>query len=219
MTNRVERVLGREMDAGAIGAGSKALAEETLEALILSGMNRRAAMELMADKSFQDTIIAQLHAINSVTDAQIKEAEQVLQGLGSVPGKVQLDDTDVSITLDELQFSLRAVSNMKEYLDDNPGKTAAVGAVPTMVQAPKAMLRTLVDLALAGTTLGEALSEKLGEMQTLLGKAIAQQIEGEQLDPNEDGGQFLMGGGELLVGILSGSVAGGKKGKGVIGGG
>ena len=214
LTNRVERLAGREMDPGAVAVASKTLAEDTLEALILSGVGRRAAMGLMADKAFQDGILAQLHAINSVTDGEINALKQELHSLGSVaPGKWVLDPSNVSAELSELQFSLRAVSHMKEYLDDNPEKAAVVGAALILVQAPKAILQTLVSVALLGTSLGEALSEKLGELQTHLGKAVAEHIESEQLNPNENGGGFLIGGGELIVGIVAGSVSGGKKGK------
>ncbi len=65
------------------------------------------------------------------------------------------------------------------------------------------------------TEYGEALGKKLDELETKLGKALAEKMSGiVTLDVDSADDQYLIGGGKLLSSILTGAVPGGPKGKG-----
>ena len=70
-----EAALGRKMDAGALAIGGKDLAENTLEALILSGKSRADAMAMMRDPGFQQGVLAQLDNIMHVNDVVLKKTQ------------------------------------------------------------------------------------------------------------------------------------------------
>ncbi|WP_257154482.1 hemagglutinin repeat-containing protein [Pseudomonas sp. ICMP 8385] len=216
--NKVEAALGRKMDAGVLAIGGKDLAENTLEALILSGKSRNAAMDMMKDPGFQDGVLKQLNEIMHVNDADLKAVEaQIKPGLDKYIRQAnELPPTNVTERRTAQQETLDFVSNINQYIQANPDKAETVGYVLAVAQGPKGMMQMVVSKAIENTSYGEKLAQKVDELQTRMGKALADQMLGvsepeDQLNAAKPDDQRLIGGGELLISVLIGAVPGGAK--------
>ncbi|WP_095161628.1 hemagglutinin repeat-containing protein [Pseudomonas sp. Irchel 3F5] len=231
--NRMERVLGREMAAGAAQIGGRDLAENTLEALIISGLSRSAAMEMMGDAKFQERVLKQLSDFWKLSETELREVQNSLPKGSELSGyenpKALLLDALVikaeeskarrEHELNHLQKTLRYTSAISKYIKDNDEKAQAVRVVLALAQGPKGVAQAMVFGALEQTSFAEELQARLGEIQERLGKAIAERMEGKDtLDLNVESDRYLVGGGELIAAILAGGVPG-RKGHGVVEGG
>ncbi|MDD1016649.1 hemagglutinin repeat-containing protein [Pseudomonas sp. TNT2022 ID1025] len=231
--NRMERVLGREIAGGAAQIGGRDLAENTLEALLISGMSRSDAMKMMGDAAFQERVLKQLSDFWTLSETELREVQNSLPNGSELPGyenpnAVHLDPLFIKgeeskarrkAELNHLQKTLRYTSAINDYITKNQEKAQAVRVVLALSQGPKGVAQAVVFGALEQTSLAEELQARLGEIQERLGKAIAERMEGkETLDLNAEHDRYLIGGGELVASILAGGIPG-RKGHGVVEGG
>ncbi|WLH54016.1 hemagglutinin repeat-containing protein [Pseudomonas tolaasii] len=219
--NKVEAALGRKMDAGALAIGGKDLAENTLEALILSGKSRADAMAMMRDPGFQQGVLAQLDNIMHVNDVVLKKTQtdvgpMVDEYMSSAAGSLVIKTPVVTEgEQNAQQATLTFVSNINAYRQAHPESIEAIGYVLALAQGPKGMMQLAVGKLVENTEYGEALGKKLDELETKLGKALAEKMSGiVTLDVDSADDQYLIGGGKLLTNILTGAVPGGPKRKG-----
>ena len=170
------------------------------------------AKALITSEDFQQQVLAELTAINGLSEAQLREAGQLLTGgaeetspdvSGNVPaaGGPTLVLPDLVVTpqdLDALQQVLRHSANVQEYIEDNPDKALAVGVVLSALQGPKGLMQLAVMQALSGTDLGAELNAYLAALQDAAGQLIAEGMEGATLEPaNYEDDRWLTGGGGL----------------------
>lgn len=168
--NRLERVFGRDLPAGAEAAGGKALAEGTLEALLLSGMGRSEALSLMGDASFQQQFLAELNAIQNVSLQQVQAVQRGLEEAGVFQGgQLVLAPVRIDGGLTGQQEVLRSVSAINTYLQEHPEQGQAVGLALAMAQGPKGIITLAAEQALLETEIGKKLQSNLAILEEQLG--------------------------------------------------
>ncbi|OIN07149.1 hypothetical protein BFN10_17490 [Pseudomonas extremorientalis] len=198
--NKVEAALGRKMDAGALAIGGKDLAENTLEALILSGKSRADAMAMMRDPGFQQGVLAQLDNIMHVNDVVLKKTQadvgpMVDEYMSSAAGSLVIKTPVVTEgEQNAQQATLTFVSNINAYRQAHPESIEAIGYVLALAQGPKGMMQLAVGKLVENTEYGEALGKKLDELETKLGRALAEKMSGiVTLDVDSADDQYLTG--------------------------
>ncbi|WP_414158731.1 hemagglutinin repeat-containing protein [Pseudomonas sp. BNK-45] len=217
MINRVDKILGRPMDARAEAVAGKDLAESTLEALILSGKSRREAMAMMGDQKFIDGVLVGIASLNGIEPKVLEEIERVVEPSNNVPsqGSLVLKETQVNPTgILELQGTLESLAAAQKYIKENPEQAEAVGYVMAAAQGPKGVAQFLVMKAIEGTEFGKKFAENMGKVEAYAGKAAAQAIQGTELYPNFQEDAYIIGGGELIYSIFTGALPGKKGAKG-----
>nr|WP_259699802.1 hypothetical protein [Pseudomonas protegens] len=217
MINRVDKILGRPMDARAEAVAGKDLAESTLEALILSGKSRREAMAMMGDQKFIDGVLVGIASLNGIEPKVLEEIERVVEPSNYAPsqGSLVLKETQVNPSgILELQGTLDSLAAAQKYIKENPEQAEAVGYVMAAAQGPKGVAQFLVMKAIEGTEFGKKFSENMGKAEAYAGKAAAQAIQGTELNPNHQGDAYIIGGGELIYSIFTGALPGKKGAKG-----
>ncbi|QXH49115.1 hemagglutinin repeat-containing protein [Pseudomonas fakonensis] len=212
--NRLDELTGREWSSDVTRLTSKDFANETLAQLILGGKSLSEAKAMMADKGFQENVLAELSRFWNIPPDTLAQAQQLVdQTLGKPlpPGTLELDPSTVTLTM--LQDNLRSLANIKAFIDDNQDKAQAIGIVLALTQGPKGVIQAVAMSAAEQTPLGQALMERLGAMQEYVGKAIAVRMEGSDLSTADIDGKYLIGGGNLAASILGGTITSMKGGK------
>ncbi|MDP9525038.1 hypothetical protein Q7L59_02090 [Pseudomonas protegens] len=174
MINRVDKILGRPMDARAEAVAGKDLAESTLEALILSGKSRREAMAMMGDQKFIDGVLVGIASLNGIEPKVLEEIERVVEPSNNVPsqGSLVLKETQVNPTgILELQGTLERLAAAQKYIKENPEQAEAVGYVMAAAQGPKGVAQFLVMKAIEGTEFGKKFAENMNKVGSLRGKS------------------------------------------------
>ncbi|UCJ18865.1 hemagglutinin repeat-containing protein [Pseudomonas sp. MM211] len=232
--NRLEKILGIDRPAGAGQAGLANIAEDGLEVLLLNGMKLKDAKAIVGDAGFQQNVLAQLNAINGISEEQIREAASALgMSAKDIPGideeKPQVNtasDGRIPVLLkpdtvnpadpNALQQILDHAANVQIYIDKNPKNALAVGIVVAGLSGPKGIIQFAVEQAFAQTDIGQSINNYLDSLNEAAGRLIAEKIEGYDLEPETyESDQKLINGGGLISSILTGSVSG-KGGKTVI---
>ncbi|MBV4542851.1 hemagglutinin repeat-containing protein [Pseudomonas vlassakiae] len=214
--NRLDRLMGRQWAPGVMGVTTREFAEQTLEQLILSGKSRSEAMALMADENFQNNVLGELSRFWNIKPETIAEAkeivDQAMKPMG-VAGTVLLPETTVytkELTL--LQDSLRSMSYINDYIENNPEKAQAIGIILALTQGPKGVVQAVAMSAAEQTPLGQALMERLQGYQDYVGQKIAEYMEGKDLSKDEKFDRLLMGGGNLIASIIGTGISSMHKG-------
>lgn len=216
MVNRVDNILGRPMDARAAAVAGKDLAESTLEALILSGKNRRDAMAMMGDPDFIDGVLASVAALNGIEPRAIEELSRVIEPdkFAAGPNVIVLGTEKVSPKdLDAFQTLNRQLAAIQAYKNEHPESLEAIAYVMAAAQGPKGVAQFIVMKAIEGTEYAQFVSDNLDKAQAYVGRKIANAIEREELKPEFEDDKYLIGGGELISSIVIGAIPG-KSGKG-----
>ncbi|WP_236180764.1 hemagglutinin repeat-containing protein [Pseudomonas mosselii] len=208
LVNRYQRMTGRPMDSGAVAVAGRALAENTLESLILAGMSPRDAMALMGKEDFQTQVLQQLNNLEHVFEQSQDFTRELERNLGAL----QLDTTHVTAERDSVQWTLTYVSTINEYLDAHPDGAEAVTVALAMLQGPKAVIQLAVSQVIDQTELGKDFNAKVEEAVAKVGKYIAERMEGEDDLDKKEGGDFLIGGGKLITSVIMGAIPGRKGG-------
>ncbi|WP_418797016.1 hemagglutinin repeat-containing protein, partial [Pseudomonas mosselii] len=208
LVNRYQRMTGRPMDSGAVAVAGRALAENTLESLILAGMSPRDAMALMGKEDFQTQVLQQLNNLEHVFEQSQDFTRELERNLGAL----QLDTTHVTAERDSVQWTLTYVSTINEYLDAHPDGAEAVTVALAMLQGPKAVIQLAVSQVIDQTELGKDFNAKVEEAVAKVGKYIAERMEGEDDLNKKEGGDFLIGGGKLITSVIMGAIPGRKGG-------
>ncbi|MEQ9727509.1 hemagglutinin repeat-containing protein [Pseudomonas sp. WHRI 8822A] len=212
--NRLEKALGRRLPAGAELAGGAAIAEGALEALLLSGMKLKDAKALLGSEEFQEKILAQLKAIDSISPEAFDRAGEVVIGPLEINGKPSdgssQNHPDGQLT--PAQDVLRMVSTMNEYLEKYPEGTTALSWAAAGLQGPKGIVQLAVLTALGETEAGQSVTQYLSALEDWAGRKVAESVEDKPLDESVPPELFLLGGGTLAAAIVLGNVSGkGKK--------
>jgi len=208
LVNRYQRMTGRPMDSGAVAVAGRALAENTLESLILAGMSPRDAMALMGKEDFQTQVLQQLNNLEHV----FEQSQDFTRDLERKLGALELDTTHVTAERDSVQLTLTYVSTINEYLDAHPDGAQAVTVALAMLQGPKAVIQLAVSQVIDQTELGKDFNAKVEEAVAKVGKYIAERMEGEDDLDKKEGGDFLIGGGKLITSVIMGAIPGRKGG-------
>ncbi|MBI6954545.1 hemagglutinin repeat-containing protein [Pseudomonas sp. CCOS 191] len=208
LVNRYQRMTGRPMDSGAVAVAGRALAENTLESLILAGMSPRDAMVLMGNEDFQTQVLQQLNNLEHV----FEQSQDFTRELERKLGALELDTTHVTAERDSVQWTLTYVSTINEYLGAHPDAAEAVTVAIAMLQGPKAVIQMAVSQVIDQTELGKDFNAKVEEAVAKVGKYIAERMEGEGDLDKKEGGDFLIGGGKLITSVIMGAIPGRKGG-------
>jgi len=216
--NELEKLTGRTLAEGAVKAGGAEIAEQTLYGLIMSGMSLDAAKALLANQAFQEQVLANLSGIDNVFSATPDLLKTVEQGLAeanllSLPDVVVLPEQEVTPgALRPEQAILGRVSDINAYLEAHPDQAEAVGFVLAAAQGPKGLMMWAASQALADTPFAEQVAQYQAYLKGILGKAIAEGVEGRDLEASYENDAYLLGGGGLIGTLLVGAV-GSKAGK------
>nr|WP_325166760.1 hemagglutinin repeat-containing protein [Stutzerimonas frequens] len=217
--NELEKLTGRALAEGAVEAGGAEIAEQALYGLIMSGMSLEQAKALLADQAFQDQVLAELRGITNAFSTQpelIKQAEQGLAeaNLLSLADAVVLPDQTVTPgSLRPEQVILGRVSEINSYIEAHPDQAEAVGFVLAAAQGPKGLMMWAASQALADTPFAEQVAQYEAYLKGVLGKAIAEGVEGHDLEASYENDAYLLGGGGLIGTLLVGSAVGGAGSK------
>jgi len=111
------------------------------------------------------------------------------------------------------QAILGRVSEINAYIEAHPDQGEAVGFVLAAAQGPKGLMMWAADKALSETSFGEKVAQYQAHLEGVLGKAIAEGVEREELDVEYDDDAYLLGGGGLIATLLVGSAVGGAGSK------
>ena len=212
--NEWEKLTGRPLPKGALEAGGQEIAEQALYGLIMSGMSRAEAKALLANEAFQNQVLAELRNISQVFSKDpelLRETELGLAaaGVDVSPDALQLADSVVTGIKEERrpeQKILDRVSAVNAYIEANPKKADAVGFVMAAAQGPKGLIMWAAEKALSETPFGEKVAQYQAYVQGVLGKAVAEGVEGYELDEQQyDIDAYRIGGGSLIATLLVGA--------------
>ncbi|WP_242672164.1 adhesin [Stutzerimonas kirkiae] len=207
--NRLESMLGRELPNGAEQAGGTAIAEGALEALLVGGKSLREAKAILADAAFQEKVLAQLKAIddikiNTELAGQVSVGELLLNGERSAVTEKASGNRQLTPS----QEVLRKVATINEYMEANPEAGEAMAWSVAALNGPKGVIQLATILALGETDAGKSVNQYFAELQEALGKKVADGIEDKDLDLGKQDEKVLVGGGSLIVSILTGAIPG-----------
>jgi hypothetical protein len=108
---------------------------------------------------------------------------------------------------------LRALSDISEFIEQNPDKAQTVAVVLALTQGPKGVIQAVAMSAAEQTPLGQELMARLQGMQEYVGQKIAEHMEGQGLKKDDSFDQYLMGGGNLAASIIGTGISAVKGGK------
>ncbi|WP_459748298.1 hemagglutinin repeat-containing protein [Pseudomonas sp. 3A(2025)] len=217
--NRIERGLGRQLDSGATKMVGNDFAEATMESLIRGGLSRSQALETMADPDFQEKVLAELDYLSSINLEPVKAASEELNtslaGLISST-TVVLDETLIHASEEKkrtaAQDVLSAMGKVNDYIQEHETEREAVTVVVALAGGPKALVQLAIVNAAAKTDIGQQLNETMAQYSDVLGTKLAIEIEGTELSKEDVEQRSLIGGGVLMVAVLTGVIASRKSG-------
>ncbi|MGC3894256.1 hypothetical protein, partial [Pseudomonas urmiensis] len=105
------------------------------------------------------------------------------------------------------------LSDINEFIEQNPDKAQAVAVVLALTQGPKGVIQAVAMSAAEQTPLGQELMARLQGMQEYVGQKIAEHMEGQGLKKDDSFDQYLMGGGSLVASIIGTGISAVKGGK------
>ncbi|MBI6799355.1 hemagglutinin repeat-containing protein, partial [Pseudomonas syringae] len=214
--NKIESTLGRKMDAGAASLMGADFAENTLDSLLQGGMTRSQAMKTMADPAFQETVVAEIARLAGIDLTSVEVLDQTLQtdNKANSPGSIELPATPVNSSdaerLTAAQDTLRSMASINQYIQEHPEQQEAVSVLVAVAQGPKGLVQLAVFNAVSETPLGQNIGQRLAEYGEVLGEQVANAMEGEKINKDDNTGAYLIGGGVLTAGILTGMLVSGK---------
>ncbi|WP_410003778.1 hemagglutinin repeat-containing protein [Pseudomonas syringae] len=214
--NKIESTLGRKMDAGAASLMGADFAENTMDSLLQGGMTRSQAMNTMADPAFQEKVVAEIARLAGIDLTSVGALDQTLQtdNKPNSPGSIELPATPVNASdaekLTAAQDTLRSMASINQYIQEHPDQQEAVSVLVAVAQGPKGLVQLAVFNAVSETPLGEAVGKRIAEYTGVLGKQVADSIEGVALNEKDSFEGSLIGGGQLMASILTGMLQGRK---------
>ncbi|MCH5517361.1 polymorphic toxin type 24 domain-containing protein, partial [Pseudomonas syringae] len=214
--NKIESTLGRKMDAGAASLMGADFAENTMDSLLQGGMTRSQAMNTMADPAFQEKVVAEIARLAGIDLTSVGALDQTLQtdNKPNSPGSIELPATPVNASdaekLTAAQDTLRSMASINQYIQEHPDQQEAVSVLVAVAQGPKGLVQLAVFNAVSETPLGQNIGQRLAEYVEVLGEQVANAMEGETINKDDNTGAYLIGGGVLTAGILTGMLASGK---------
>ncbi|MGC3894239.1 HNH/ENDO VII family nuclease, partial [Pseudomonas urmiensis] len=105
------------------------------------------------------------------------------------------------------------LSDISEFIEQNPDKAQTVAVVLALTQGPKGVIQAVAMSAAEQTPLGQELMARLQGMQEYVGQKIAEHMEGQGLKKDDSFDQYLMGGGSLVASIIGTGISAVKGGK------
>ncbi|WP_223272571.1 hypothetical protein, partial [Pseudomonas syringae] len=96
------------------------------------------------------------------------------------------------------------------YIQEHPDQQEAVSVLVAVAQGPKGLVQLAVFNAVSETPLGQNIGQRLAEYGEVLGEQVANAMEGEKINKDDNTGAYLIGGGVLTAGILTGMLVSGK---------
>ncbi|WP_259640335.1 hemagglutinin repeat-containing protein [Pseudomonas syringae] len=214
--NKIESTLGRKMDAGAASLMGADFAENTMDSLLQGGMTRSQAMNTMADPAFQEKVVAEIARLAGIDLTSLGALDQTLQtdNKPTSPGSIELPATPVNASdaekLTAAQDTLRSMASINQYIQEHPDQQEAVSVLVAVAQGPKGLVQLAVFNAVSETPLGQNIGQRLAEYGEVLGEQVANAMEGEKINKDDNTGAYLIGGGVLTAGILTGMLVSGK---------
>ena len=214
--NKIESTLGRKMDAGAASLMGADFAENTMDSLLQGGMTRSQAMNTMADPAFQEKVVAEIARLAGIDLTSVGALDQTLQtdNKPNSPGSIELPATPVNASdaekLTAAQDTLRSMASINQYIQEHPDQQEAVSVLVAVAQGPKGLVQLAVFNAVSETPLGQNIGQRLAEYGEVLGEQVANAMEGEKINKDDNTGAYLIGGGVLTAGILTGMLVSGK---------
>ncbi|QEM81959.2 hypothetical protein [Halomonas binhaiensis] len=217
--------LGREVTAlthsapgGAVAIGGEEVAEIMFDRLIREGYSAEEAKATLSDPEFQQSVLANAKRIadGGVDAGTAYTPEKQPRASFNADGQpvvvipaVELPDevvTGVKKPPTPAQVVLEGASEINAYLEENPELASAVEYALVAAQGPKGVLIYLANAAVAETQVGGIIAE----IPAIVGRYVAEGIEGYELDGSTDKrDRYLLGGGEFAASVVIG--AGGLK--------
>ncbi len=185
-----------------------------MEALILGGMTPSQAMTKMSQRQFQEAILEELSSLLGVEAEELEKTQSKVESNGDPTGvafliaSIEIHASSPTEKITQAQELLRRFARMQQYLAKFPDEKAALSVLLTLAQGPKGMLQVLVQNAAAGTEVGQYIEQKGAAVQAEFGKSLAAY---RKLNSDIADDVFVIGGGDLMVEILTGSIPGGKR--------
>ncbi|SFM85430.1 Haemagluttinin repeat-containing protein, partial [Pseudomonas syringae] len=214
--NKIESTLGRQMDTGASKLMGADFAENTMDSLLQGGMTRDQAMKTMADPQFQESVVAEIARLAGIDLNPVEDLDKTLQedNRPISPDAMELPASFVNPTdkeqLTVAQDTLRSMASINQYIQEHPAQQEAVSVLVAVAQGPKGLVQLAVYNAVSETPLGQSLGQKVAEYSDALGEQVASAMEGKPLNKDDNSELYLIGGGGLVAGLLTGMLASGK---------
>ncbi|ORC45962.1 hypothetical protein BZK31_28705, partial [Pseudomonas floridensis] len=173
-------------------------------------------MTTMSDPAFQEKVVAEIARLAGIDLTSVEVLDQKLQAdnKATSPGAVELPPIPVTTSDEEkltsAQETLRSMASINQYIQEHPEQQEAVSVLVAVAQGPKGLVQLAVFNAVSETPLGQNIGQKLAEYGDVLGEQIANAMEGETIKKDDNTGAYLIGGGVLTAGILTGMLVSGK---------
>ena len=214
MINRIERSTGRQMDAQVVARMGENFAEASLDAIMQAGATSEQGMQLLADREFQQAVIKEIGYLTGIDLKPLAPLRVALEAEAGDDKALQLPPLNITerdtkkLTLS--QSTLRSMATISDYIQAHPDQQEAVGVLLSVAQGPKGVAQYAVHQVVAKTPVGKAFEDQVAQYSDLLGKAVADSLEGMTLDERNEFENSLVGGGKLITSVLTGAVPGRK---------
>ncbi|MDI3272674.1 hemagglutinin repeat-containing protein [Pseudomonas sp. AL03] len=201
--NQIDRIQHEGAGQGAIAAGGQEVAEQALSALVEAGYSRKDARVMLEDPAFQSQVLAQLKQLNDLSKYQSETIAAVKDDLAD-KNIVEKNIVIKGPAITNSKLALDRVSDINKYLKANPDKVQAVELILAAAQGPKGMILYATQKVLGETSLVQSLNQLQSDLQGIVGRKIAEGIEGKKLNEDVDLDAWRLGGGSLMASILIG---------------
>jgi filamentous hemagglutinin len=201
--NQIDRIQHEGAGQGAIAAGGQEVAEQALSALVEAGYSRKDARTMLEDPAFQSQVLAQLKQLDDLSKDQSETIAAVKDDLAD-KNIVEKNIVVKGPAITNSKLALDRVSDINKYLEANPDKVQAVELILAAAQGPKGMILYATQKVLGETSLVQSLNQLQSDLQGIVGRKIAEGIEGKKLSEDVDLDAWRLGGGSLMASILIG---------------
>ncbi|SNY47589.1 filamentous hemagglutinin, partial [Pseudomonas sp. LAMO17WK12:I5] len=208
--NEIALIIGNQIDsmqfegvgAGAAAAGGEAIAEQALNALVEAGYSRKDARALLESESFQSQVLAQMKALDELSKDKSEGGAKTVAEVKKELGEKNIVVKGPAIT--NAKLALDRVSDINKYLQANPDKVEAVELILAASQGPKGMILYASQKVLGDTSFGKAMAQLQSDLEAVVGRKIAEGIEGKTLSESVELDAWRLGGGSLMASVLLG---------------
>ena len=200
--NQIDRMQFEGVGAGAAAAGGEAIAEQALNALVEAGYSRKDARALLESESFQSQVLAQMKALDELSKDKSEGGAKTVAEVKKELGEKNIVVKGPAIT--NAKLALDRVSDINKYLQANPDKVEAVELILAASQGPKGMILYASQKVLGDTSFGKAMAQLQSDLEAVVGRKIAEGIEGKTLSESVELDAWRLGGGSLMASVLLG---------------
>ncbi len=177
-----------------------------------AGATSEQGMQLLADREFQQAVIKEIGYLTGIDLKPLAPLRVALEAEAGDDKALQLPPLNITerdtkkLTLS--QSTLRSMATISDYIQAHPDQQEAVGVLISVAQGPKGVAQYAVLQVVAKTPVGKAFEDQVAQYSDLLGKAVADSLEGMTLDERNEFENSLVGGGKLITSVLTGAVPG-----------